>query len=164
MPAACTRLKLNRTRCQRWESEEWFEVVCEEERKDWLVGAGIDQKQEILVPLVPDTIRAVRDSLHSEDEKIRLQAAQFVLDNIFGQDKKPVGRPRKDSDGEVQMPDLSDIMSRAADKISAARNRSEDRSATSIVSSEQVTQDFEDQLALRIKMGNLPNGVFNGNT
>jgi hypothetical protein len=158
--AACKKLRLNRTTCTRWETQEWFEVICEEERRDWLVGAGIDEKQEILVPLVPDTIKAIKDTLHSEDEKIRLSAAQFVLDNIFGQEKKSVGRPKKDS--EESLPDLSDIMSAARDKINFSRERTVDERSETIVSSEQMTAKFEEEYAIRMKTGNLPQEFLNG--
>lgn len=152
---ASAQLRLNRARCQRWENQDWFELACEQERKHWLIGAGIDEKQELLVPLVPDTMRAIKNALSSEDENIQLKAAQFVLDNIFGSDKKGPGRPKKSAE-EDSMPDLSDIMGAADARIAAARNRSEDKSATSIISSEQVTKDFEEQLAARIITGDLP--------
>ena len=152
---ACSKLHQNRTRVTYWEEEEWFQLACEQERSSWLVGAGIDEKQEILVPLVPDTIKAIKNALHSEDENIQLKAAQFVLDNIFGSEKKSVGRPKKQAD-EDAMPDLSDILGAADNKILNARTRSTDSSATSIISSEQMTQDYEDRLAIRIKTGDLP--------
>lgn len=119
--AAVAHLSLNKLAAQRWEQSEWFERVCEEERKKWLVGAGIDQKQEAFIPLYNDAMDAVRETLHSEDEKIKLAAAQFVMDNLFGQEKRAVGRPRsKDQDAP---PDLTDIMATAIKRINEARDQ-----------------------------------------
>lgn len=161
--AACRQLRLNRTTCTRWEQEEWFDVVCEEERRSWLIGAGIDEKQEILLPLVPDTIKAIKDVLHSEDEKIRLTAAQFVLDNIFGGEKRGPGRPKKTGFEIETLPDLSDIMNIAADKVARSKENSSDDSATSIVSSAEITAKFEEEFEKRIESGYVF-GLMNGNT
>lgn len=162
--AACSKLSLNRTACVRWEQQDWFDVVCEEERKDWLIGAGIDQKQEILVPLVPDTIKAIRDTLHSEDDKVRLMAAQFVLNNIFGEDKRGPGRPRKDGTMQPeQLPDLSEIMSIAAERVHKTKELSTDVNASPIVSSEEMTARFEEELEARIASGYV-SGLINGNS
>src|SRR5215831_19486488 len=123
--AASRQLNLNTNAAQRWETEQWFEIISEEERKKWLVGSGIDQKQEALIPLFPDTMQAIKDTLHSEDEKIKLQAAQFVLDNIFGEAKRPVGRPSAPRNNVEQSPDLTDIMATAIQRINEARTTSE---------------------------------------
>jgi len=122
--AASRQLNLNTNAAQRWETEPWFETISEEERRRWLIGAGIDQKQEALIPLVPDTIQAIRDTLHSEDEKIKLSAAQFVLDNVFGEARRPVGRPAGPKNNESTAPDLTDIMASAIQRINEARETS----------------------------------------
>jgi len=122
--AASRQLNLNTNAAQRWETEQWFETISEEERRKWLIGAGIDQKQEALIPLVPDTITAIRETLHSEDEKIKLQAAQFVLDNVFGEARRPVGRPANPRQPEQTSPDLTDIMASAIQRINEARQDS----------------------------------------
>lgn len=134
-PAVAARqLNLNRLAAQRWETEQWFDDVREEELKKWLVGAGIDQKQEALLPVFPAAIEAIKDSLVSEDPKIKLQAAQMVLDNIFGEAKRPVGRPANPKDESTQNPDLTDIMTAAMQRINEARSAS-DGSIIGIVSS-----------------------------
>lgn len=120
---AASKLNLNRLAAQRWETEEWFERTREEELKKWLIGSGLEQKQEALIPLVPDTLQALKDTLNSEDEKIKLQAAQLVLDNIFGEAKKPVGRPRNNNH-DNDNPDLTDIMATAIQRINEARTNS----------------------------------------
>jgi len=117
---AVAHLSLNKLAAQRWEQCDWFERVCEEERKKWLIGAGIDQKQEAFIPLYNDAMQAVSETLHSEDEKIKLAAAQFVMDNLFGQEKRAVGRPRRDNDAT---PDLTDIMASAIKRINEARDQ-----------------------------------------
>ena len=122
--AASRQLNLNTNAAQRWETESWFEVIAEEERRRWLQGAGIDQKQEALIPLVPDTIAAIKETLHSEDEKIKLSAAQFVLDNVFGEARKPVGRPATPRNENNTSPDLTDIMASAIQRINEARETS----------------------------------------
>jgi hypothetical protein len=133
--AASRQLNLNRLAAQRWETSDWFDTISEEERHKWLVGAGIDQKQEALIPLVPDTLQAIKDTLHSEDESIKLKAAQFVLDNMFGESKNPVGRPvTKRPDTEEVNPDLTEIMASAMLKINQAREQS-DGTIVGIVSS-----------------------------
>jgi len=116
---ASQTLNLNRLAAQRWETQPWFEAVREEELKKWLVGAGIDQKQEAMFPLFPDTMEAIKSSLHSEDEKIKLQAAQFVLDNLFGEAPKQRGRPPKERD--ESSPDLTDVLAAAVQRINDAR-------------------------------------------
>lgn len=118
---AASKLNLNRLAAQRWETTDWFEDCREEELKKWLVGAGLEQKQEALIPLVPDTLQAIKSTLNSEDEKIKLAAAQLVLDNIFGEAKKAVGRPRKESEPSDN-PDLTDIMATAIQRINEARS------------------------------------------
>ena len=122
--AASRQLNLNTNAAQRWETESWFEVIAEEERRRWLQGAGIDQKQEALIPLVPDTIAAIKETLHSEDEKIKLSAAQFVLDNVFGEVRRPVGRPATPRNENNTSPDLTDIMASAIQRINEARETS----------------------------------------
>lgn len=131
---AARQLNLNRLAAQRWETADWFDEVREEELKKWLVGAGIDQKQEALLPVFPAAISAIKDSLECEDPKIKLAAAQMVLDNIFGEAKRPVGRPANPKDDNNPTPDLTDIMTAAMQRINEARSAS-DGSIIGIVSS-----------------------------
>lgn len=131
--AAARMLNLNMLAAQRWELSNWFEAVREEELKKWLVGAGIDQKQEAMFPLFPDAMEAIKETLHSEDPKIKFQAAQFVIDNLFGEAKRPVGRPTKER--EESSPDLTDIMASAIQRINEARRETTNGAFVGIVSS-----------------------------
>ena len=139
--AAARQLNLNTNAAQRWETTPWFETISEEERRKWLVGAGIDQKQEALIPLVPDTLQAIKDTLHSEDEKIKLSAAQFVLDNLFGEAKRPIGRPANPRNNVEQSPDLTDIMASAIQRINEARETSNGQIVGIISSSDYASTD-----------------------
>jgi hypothetical protein len=118
---ASAHLNINRLAAQRWEQSDWFERVSEEERKKWLTDAGLSQKQEAFIPLYNDALQAVKDTLYCEDPKIKLAAAQFVMDNLFGQEKRPVGRPRNLNNENVT-PDLTDIMATAIKRINEARD------------------------------------------
>jgi hypothetical protein len=133
--AAARMLNLNMLAAQRWELSNWFEAVREEELKKWLVGAGIDQKQEAMFPLFPDAMEAIKDTLHSEDPKIKFQAAQFVIDNLFGEARRPVGRPRNNDTHSDNSPDLTDIMASAIARINEARRETTNGALVGIVSS-----------------------------
>src|SRR4030095_4258208 len=115
--AACRQLNVNIMAGSRWSNSDWFEPACEEERNKWLISAGVDKKQEIVAPLVGAAMDALKTALASEDEKIRLMAANQVFDMFFDVKKPGPGRPRKEVQEEDSPLDLSDIQQRAKNKI-----------------------------------------------
>lgn len=122
IPAACRELNLNPNTARRWADAEWFEPVCETERQKWFASKTVADKTELFATLMGKAFDALRELLSSEDEKIRLAAVNFVVTQFFGGvEKQPIGRPRK-PEPEVGPPDLGDIQTIAARRISAMRD------------------------------------------
>jgi hypothetical protein len=105
----------------RWSNSLWFEVVCEEERNKWLINQGIDKRVELMVPLMPLALDALRSALISPDERIRMAAVDKVFATFFSEEKRPVGRPPKPRDDSDEPLSLSDIQQRSYDKIQALK-------------------------------------------
>jgi len=104
----------------RWSNSAWFEVCCEEERNKWLINQGIDKRVELMVPLMPLALDALKSALISPDERIRMAAVDKVFSTFFSEEKRPVGRPPKPQDNSEPL-SLSDIQQRAQDKIQALK-------------------------------------------
>jgi hypothetical protein len=116
--AACRQLKINVMAASRWSNSEWFNAVCEEERKKWFEESGIDLRKELMVPLVGKAVDAISETLSSEDYKVRLQAANLVLETFFDT-KRPIGRPRllREEETTEPAPDLSDVLGQANQRV-----------------------------------------------
>jgi len=119
--AACRQLNLNQMAALRWSNSAWFEVACEEERNKWLINQGIDKRVELMIPLMPLALDALKAGLVSADERIRMAAVDKVFSTFFSEEKRPVGRPPKPRDDSEPL-NLSDIQQRSADKIQALKN------------------------------------------
>jgi hypothetical protein len=117
LAAACRKLHTNYAAAFRWKNSDWWPVVEEEERSKWLQSEGIDTKHEAFAPLIAPALEAIRMSLLSEDDKVRLTAANLVFDQFFDKEKRPVGRPRKDKEEVDGPPDLSDLRVLAEQRI-----------------------------------------------
>jgi hypothetical protein len=122
--AACRKMNINQLAAQRWSHSDWFESACEVERIKWLTSQGID-KQEVLAPLVNTAVKVLHQTMHSEDEKLRWNAANRVIE-IFFEDKKPVGRPRTPEEindaADKALMDLSDIQQRANERVNQLKS------------------------------------------
>lgn len=119
--AACRQLNINQMAALRWSNSQWFDVACEEERNKWLINQGIDKRVELMIPLMPLALDALKSALISEDERIRMAAVDKVFNTFFAEEKRPVGRPPKPKDDSVPM-SLSDIQQRTQDKIQALKS------------------------------------------
>jgi hypothetical protein len=123
--AACRKLNLNQLAASRWANSPWFESACEVERIKWLTSQGID-KQEVIAPLVHPAVQVIRQTLQSEDEKLRFAAANRVIELFFDDPKRPVGRPRSaeelNESANKSLVDLSDLQQRAFIKITELRS------------------------------------------
>ena len=119
--AACRQLNINQMAAHRWSESKWFEVVCEEERNKWLINQGIDKRVELMIPLMPLALDALKAGLISPDERIRMAAVDKVFSTFFAEEKRPVGRPPKPREDSNEPLSLSDIQQRTQDKIQALR-------------------------------------------
>jgi hypothetical protein len=119
--AACRQLNINQMAALRWSNSAWFEVACEEERNKWLINQGIDKRVELMIPLMPLALEALKAGLISPDERIRMAAVDKVFNTFFAEEKRPVGRPPKPREDSEPL-NLSDIQQRSADKIQALKN------------------------------------------
>lgn len=115
--AASRQLNVNQMAASRWQNSKWFEPLCEEERNKWFVSSGVDVRKEIMAPLVSKAVDALSDALESEDDKVKILAANTVFDTFFANDKRPVGRPPNHKPLEEEPLTLNDLINRANSRV-----------------------------------------------
>lgn len=120
--AACRKMNINQMAASRWANAGWFDAVCEEERNKWLLSQGIDKRVELMTPLMGLALDALKSSLISEDEKIRMAAVDKVFETFFESEKRPVGRPPNPKSEIDKVVSLSDIQERSKQKINELRS------------------------------------------
>lgn len=74
-----TKLDVSRTAIYQWQRQTTFKVYFNKQR-------SVIQSTTLqgLFGMATEAIGAIRDSLHSEDEKVRLKAATYIVDKLQG--------------------------------------------------------------------------------
>ena len=74
-----TKLDVSRTAIYQWQRQTTFKVYFNKQRS--VIQSATLQG---LFGMATEAITAIRDSLHSEDEKVRLKAATYIVDKLQG--------------------------------------------------------------------------------